>query len=127
MPVLNPTIQLVVAYLYTIYEHFILNGSGDIFDEKVLRNYGRTDGLMEGWTDVNQYTPHCFKAGYKYIIINLHTRYDYSSLHSFTEIFDKKNHYSKYGKKIERIQGRISMRRLIRNLAIHQYQPAYQI
>ena len=63
MPVLNPTIQLVVLYLYTKYENFILNGSEDIFDEKVLQNYGRTDGLMEGRTDVNQYNPHCFKAG----------------------------------------------------------------
>ena len=30
----------------------------------------------------------------KYIIINLHTIYDYSSLHSFTEIWDEKFHYS---------------------------------
>ena len=33
------------------------------------------------------------------IIINLHTKYDYSSLHSFTEIFDENFHFSKYGKK----------------------------
>ena len=51
MPVLKPTIQLVIVYLYTKYEHFILNGSGDIFDEKVLQNYGRTDGQMEGRMD----------------------------------------------------------------------------
>ena len=35
----------------------------------------------------------------QYIIINLHTKYDYSSLHKFTETFDEKFHYSKYGKK----------------------------
>ena len=35
----------------------------------------------------------------QYIIINMHTKYEYSSLHSFTEIFDGKFHYSKYGKK----------------------------
>ena len=35
----------------------------------------------------------------QYIIINLLTKYDYSSLHSFTEIFDEKFHHSKYGKK----------------------------
>ena len=35
----------------------------------------------------------------QYIIINLHTKYDYSSLHSFTEIFDEKFHHSKYEKK----------------------------
>ena len=52
MPVLNPTIQLVVVYLYTKYEHFILNGSGDIFDEKVLQNYGQTDGRMDRFKPV---------------------------------------------------------------------------
>ena len=38
MPICNPTIQLVVLDLYTKYEVSILNGCGDIFDEKVLRN-----------------------------------------------------------------------------------------
>ena len=46
MPVLNPTIQLVVVYQYTKYEHFIFKGSRDIFDEKVLRNYRRMDGQI---------------------------------------------------------------------------------
>ena len=35
----------------------------------------------------------------QYIIINLHTKYDYSSLHSFTLIFEEKFHHSKYGQK----------------------------
>ena len=37
----------------------------------------------------------------QYTIINLHIKYDYSSLHSFSlaEIFDEKFHHSKYGKK----------------------------
>ena len=35
----------------------------------------------------------------QYIIINLLTKYDYSSLHSFKEIFDEKFHHSKYGRK----------------------------
>ena len=69
MPVLNPTIKLVVVYLYTKYEHCILNDSGDIFDEKVLRNYGRTDGRKDrrtdGRTDVNQYTLPLFQSGGK--------------------------------------------------------------
>ena len=43
MPICNPTIQLVVVNLYTKYEVSILDGCGDIFDEKVLRNYGRMD------------------------------------------------------------------------------------
>ena len=68
MPICTPTIQLVNVNLYTKYEVSILNGCGDIFDEKVLRNYGRTDertdGRTEPRTDVNQYTPpHFFKAG----------------------------------------------------------------
>ena len=33
-PIVNPTIQLVVVNLYTKYEVSILNGCGDIFDEK---------------------------------------------------------------------------------------------
>ena len=32
------------------------------------------------------------------IIINVHTKYDYSSLHGFTANIDKKFHYSKYEK-----------------------------
>ena len=47
MPICNPTIQLVVVDLYTKYEVSILNGCGDIFEEKVLRNYGRTDGTTD--------------------------------------------------------------------------------
>ena len=48
MTVLNPTLQLVVVYLYTKYEHFNLNGAGDIFEEKVLQTYGRMDGWKDG-------------------------------------------------------------------------------
>ena len=33
-PIFNLTIQLVVVNLYTKYEVSILNGCGDIFDEK---------------------------------------------------------------------------------------------
>ena len=50
-PICNPTIQLVVVDLYTKYEVSILNGCGDIFDQKVLRNYGRRDGRTDGTTD----------------------------------------------------------------------------
>ena len=51
--------------LYTKYEVSILNGCGDIFDEKVLRNYGRTDGRTNGTTDRCKPVyppPHFFKA-----------------------------------------------------------------
>ena len=62
MPIFNPTIQLVVMVLYTKYEVSILNGCGDIFDEKVLRNYGRTDGTTDRCKPVYP-PPHFFKAG----------------------------------------------------------------
>ena len=66
----------------------------------------------------------------QYIIINLLTKYNYSSLHSFTEIFDENfSIQSVERKKIGQIQGRISMRRLVRNPTI-QYiiiNPSYQI
>ena len=56
MPICNPTIQLVVVDLYTKYEVSILNGCGDIFDEKCYgitegRTEGRTDGRTDGTTD----------------------------------------------------------------------------
>ena len=50
----------------------------------------------------------------QYIIINLHTKYDYSSLLGFTEIFDGKLHYSNYGKKeILTNIGKKKMKRLV--------------
>ena len=39
MPISNPTIQLVIANLYTKFEDSILYGCGDIFDE----NSGETE------------------------------------------------------------------------------------
>ena len=64
MPICNPTIQLVVVDLYTKYEVSILNGCGDIFDEKVLRNYGRTDRRMDGTMDIcKPVYPPLFQSG----------------------------------------------------------------
>ena len=34
MSIFNPTLQLVIVNLYTTFEASILNGCGDIFDEK---------------------------------------------------------------------------------------------
>ena len=51
----------------------------------------------------------------QYIIINLHTKYEYSSLHSFTEIFTKNFiNRSMERKKIGQIQRKISRRRLVK-------------
>ena len=49
--VCNSTIQHVIINLYTKYDSSSLQGCGEIFDEKVLRNYGRTDGRKDGMTD----------------------------------------------------------------------------
>ena len=64
----------------------------------------------------------------KYIIINLHTIYDYSSLNSFTEIWDKKFHYSKYGKKANGTNTGKNKQEKAGSQShntIHHYQPAY--
>ena len=42
MPICNPTIPLVVENLYTKFEVSILNGFGDIFDEKSGQTEQRT-------------------------------------------------------------------------------------
>ena len=66
----------------------------------------------------------------QYIIINLHTKYDYSSLHSFTEIFDEKFHHSKYGKKenwTNTGKNKQEMAGLQSHNTIHHYQLAHQI
>ena len=50
--VCNPIIQHVIINLYTKYDSSSLQGCGEIFDEKVLRNNGRTDdGRTDGMTD----------------------------------------------------------------------------
>ena len=69
MSICNPTIQLVIVDLYTKYEVSILNGCGDIFDEKVLRNYGRTNERTDGTTDRCKpvYPPTFSKRGYNQV------------------------------------------------------------
>ena len=42
-PIFNPTIQFVVVNLYTRFEASILNGCGDIFDEKSGEKEKRTN------------------------------------------------------------------------------------
>ena len=49
--VCNPTIQHVIINLYTKYDSSSLQSCGEIFDEKVLRNYRRTDAMTDGMTD----------------------------------------------------------------------------
>ena len=65
----------------------------------------------------------------QYIIINLLTKYDSSSLNSFTEIFDEKFHHSKYGKKENWTNTRNKQEKAgsQSHYTIHHYQLAYQI
>ena len=57
MPICNPTIQLVVANLYTKFKVSILNGCGDIFDEKSgKKEKGREEQIGECPFAVSQYS-----------------------------------------------------------------------
>ena len=66
----------------------------------------------------------------QYIIINQLTIHDFSSLQDFTEIFDKKFHYSKYGKEQNRTnteKNKHEKAGLQSHDTIRHYQPTYQI
>ena len=95
----NPMIQYIIVNLHTEYEYSSLHSFTEIFDKKILHSkYGK----KENWTNntgKNKRRRLVCNPTIHYIIINLHTKYEYSSLHSFTEIFDEKVHHSKYGKK----------------------------
>ena len=79
MPICKPAIQLVVVDLYTKYEVSILNGCGDIFDEKVLWNYGRTDGRTDGTTDrCKPVYPPLFQSGGIINMFNLNLKMIYT-------------------------------------------------
>ena len=88
MPICNPTIQLVVVDLYTQYEVSILNGCGDIFDEK----FGKTEkGQTQGRT--NRRMPIC-NPTIQLVVVDLYTKYKVSILNGCGDIFDEK-----FGKK----------------------------
>ena len=96
--VCNPTIQHIIINLHTKYEYSSLHSFREIFDEIFHHlKYGK----KENWTNTGKNKQG--KAGsqshgtiHHYQLAH---QYDYSSLHSFTEIFDEKFHHSKYGKK----------------------------
>ena len=98
MVVRNPTIQYIIINLPTKYDCSSLHDFTAIFDEKFqYSKYGKKENQTNiKRINIRRLIPY---PTIQYIIINLHTKYEYSSLHSFTEIFDKKFHYSKYGKK----------------------------
>ena len=94
----NSTIQYIIINLHTKYDYSSLHSFTEIFDKNFIiqsmerKKIGQIQERISRRRLVRNPT-------IQYIIINLHTKYDYSSLHSFTEICDKKFHHSKYGKK----------------------------
>ena len=95
----NPTIQYIIINLLTKYDYSSLHDFTEIFEEKFHYSeymYGKKENLTN--TEKNKHEKAGLQSHNTNIIINLHTKYDYSSLHSFTGIFDEKFHYSNYGK-----------------------------
>ena len=97
-------------------------------DKKIhYSKYGKKIGQIQGRIGMRRLV---YDPTIQYIIINLLTKYDYSSLHGFTAIFDEKIHFSKYekgenwtntGKNKHQRVGSQS------HNTIPHYQPAYQI
>ena len=126
--VCNPTIQYIIINLPTKHEYSNLHSFTEIFDEKFhFQNMERKKiGQIQGRTSMSRLVRN---PTIQYIIINLHTKYDFSSLHSLTEIFDEKFHYSKYGKKenwTNTEKNKHEKAGLQSHDTIHHYQPAYQ-
>ena len=84
MPISNPTLQLVIANLYTKFENSILNGCGDM--TKILERqkkkpiYGRTNWRRP-----------IFDSTIQLVIVNLYTKFEVSTLNGCGDIFDKKS------------------------------------
>ena len=81
MTICNPTIQLVIANLYTKFEDSILNGCGDIFDE----NSGETDKRT--------------KFRIQLVVVNLYTKFEVSIFNGCGDIFDDKSGKKEKGRK----------------------------
>ena len=94
----NPTIQYIIINLYTKYVYSSLHSFTEIFDEKFHHSkYGKKENWIN--TGKNKQEKAASQSHDTIHHINLLTKYDYSSLDSFTEICDEKFHHSKYGKK----------------------------
>ena len=125
----NPTIQYIIINLHTKYEYSSLHNFTEIFDEKFHHSkYGKKEiGQIRRRISRRRLVRN---PTILYIIINLHTKYEYSSLHNFTEIFDEKFHHSKYGKKENWTNTEKNKQEKTGSQShdtIHHYQPAYQI
>ena len=106
-----------------------LHGFTDIFDEKLhFSNFGKKKNQTNTGKKTMKRPVH--NPLKQYIMIILHTKYDYSSLNSFTEITDKKFHYSKYGKKENWTNAGKNKHEKAGSPShniIHLYHPAYNI
>ena len=85
MSICNPTIQLVVANLYTKFEVSILNGCGDIFDENLERQKKQQ---IQGRT--NRKRP-IFNSPIQLVVVYLYTKFKVSILNGCGDIFDEKS------------------------------------
>ena len=83
-PICNPTIQLVIANLYTKFEVSILNGCGDIFDE----NSEETEKRKKIQGKTNRRRP-IFNSMIQLVVVNLYTKFEVSILNGCGDIFDK--------------------------------------
>ena len=77
-------IQLVVVNLYTRFEVSILNGCGDIFDEKIWRERKKT------YRRTNMRRP-IFNPTIQLVLVNLYTKCEVSILNGCGDIFDEKS------------------------------------
>ena len=125
----NSTIQYIIINLHTKYDYSSLHSFTEIFDKNFIiqsmerKKIGQIQERISRRRLVRNPT-------IQYIIINLHTKYDYSSLHSFTEICDEKFHHSKYGKKENWTNTGKNKQEEAGSQShdtIHHYKPAYQI
>ena len=100
MPICNPTIQLVVVDLYTKYEVSILNGCGDIFDEKFGKKEKGTNTRKN-----HRRMPIC-NPTIQFVVVDLYTQYEVSILNGCGDIFDEKV-LRNYGRKDGRNHGQM--------------------
>ena len=74
--------QLVVVNLYTKFEDSILNGCGDIFDQKMER---KKKEQIQGRT--NRRMP-ILDPTIQLVVVSLYTKFEVSILNSCRDIFD---------------------------------------
>ena len=124
----NLMVQYNIINLHTKYEYSSFHSFTEIFDEKFHHSkYGKKENQTNTGKNKRRLVRN---PTIQYIIINLYTKYEYSSLHSFTEIFDEKFHHSKYGKKENWTNTGKNKKEKAGSQShnkIHHYQPAYRI